>query len=242
MGLATTSLVRTVPVYQARVETLWQDLGAAAQGYGVDLNKTVSADLLNPSRIFSFAAGFLASLGGALSKSILLLLIVAFILIEAGSRNIHFDRSPQVTRIAQEVRQYLGITAVSGFAFAVLAYVLMLAVGTDLALVWAVLAFIMNFVPNVGFLLSLIPPLVLTFLELGWQRAVVVAVGFVAMNFLLDNVIKPRFMKSGLDVSPLVGLLSLLVWSYLLGPMGALLAIPLTIVGRGLLVSGETEK
>jgi AI-2 transport protein TqsA len=241
LGLATTSLVRTVPVYQARVETLWENLGATAQGYGVDLNKTLSGDLLNPARIFAFAAGFLGSLGGVLSKAVLLLLIVAFILIEAGSRNIHLESTPRFSRIALEVRQYLGITAISGFAFAILSYALMLVVGTDLALVWAVLAFLMNFVPNVGFVLSLIPPVVLTFLEYGWQRAVVMAAGFVATNFVLDNVIKPKFMKSGLDVSPLVGLLSLLAWSYLLGPMGALLAIPLTIVGRGV-VSGETGK
>jgi predicted PurR-regulated permease PerM len=243
MGLATTSLVRTVPIYQAKVETLWQGLGATAQHYGVDLNKSLSGDLLNPSRIFSFAAGFLGSLGGVLSKAVLLLLIVAFILIEAGSRNTNLESAPRFSRIAQEVRQYLGITAISGFTFAILSYVLMLVVGTDLALVWAVLAFLMNFVPNVGFVLSLIPPMVLTFLEYGWQRAAVVAAGFVAMNFVLDNVIKPKFMKSGLDVSPLLGLLSLLVWSYLLGPMGALLAIPLTIVGRGLVVvSEEAEK
>lgn len=240
MGLATTSLVRTLPAYQAKVAVLWQSLGASAQAHGIDLDKGLSAGLLDPTRIFSFTATFLAGLGGVLSQAILLLIIVAFILVEAGSRKIDLGGSPGLNRIGQEVRQYLGITTASGLAFGVVTYILMLVVGTDLALVWAVLGFIMNFVPNVGFVLSLIPPLILTFLELGWQRAVVVAAGFIAANFLLDNVIKPRFMKSGLDVSPLIGLLSLLVWSYLLGPVGALLAIPLTIVGRGIVRPTET--
>jgi predicted PurR-regulated permease PerM len=114
----------------------------------------------------------------------------------------------------------------------------MLLVGTDLALVWAVLVFVMSFVPNIGFILSLIPPTVLTLLEFGWQRALIVAVGFFVTNFLLDNLIKPRFMSSGLDLSPLVGLLSLVVWSYLLGPMGAILAIPITIALRVVLLQG----
>jgi predicted PurR-regulated permease PerM len=87
----------------------------------------------------------------------------------------------------------------------------------------------MNFVPNVGIILTFIPPTILTLLEFGWQRAVLVLVGIIAMNFLVDNLIKPRFMSSGLDVTPLVGLVSLIVWGFLLGAPGALLAIPLTL-------------
>jgi len=111
----------------------------------------------------------------------------------------------------------------------------MRAVGTDLALVWAVLAFVLNFVPNVGIILSLVPPLVLTLLESGWQRALVILAGYVVLNFIVDNLIKPRFMQTGLDLPPLLGLLSLVVWGYLLGPPGALLAVPLTIAVRRVL-------
>jgi predicted PurR-regulated permease PerM len=134
--------------------------------------------------------------------------------------------------MARDVRQYLIITAATGLGFSLLVYVFMLAVGTDLALVWAVLAFVMNFVPNIGMVLSLIPPVLLTLLESGWQRAVAILAGFLVLNFVIDNIVKPRFMKTGLDISPLVTLLSLIVWSYLLGPMGALLAVPITIVLR----------
>ncbi len=108
-------------------------------------------------------------------------------------------------------------------------------VGTDLALVWAVLAFVMNFVPNVGIILSLVPPVILTMLEFGWQRALVILAGYVVLNFVVDNLIKPRFMQSGLDVPPLLGLLSLVIWGYLLGAPGAILAIPLTIALRRVL-------
>jgi predicted PurR-regulated permease PerM len=111
----------------------------------------------------------------------------------------------------------------------------MRAVGTDLALVWAVLAFVLNFVPNVGIILSLVPPAILTLLESGWQRALVILAGYVVLNFIVDNLIKPRFLQSGLDVPPLLGLLSLVVWGYLLGPSGALLALPLTIAVRRVL-------
>jgi predicted PurR-regulated permease PerM len=94
-------------------------------------------------------------------------------------------------------------------------------------------------VPNIGIILSVIPPVILTLLELGWQRALVVLAGFLVLNFVVDNLIKPRFMQSGLDVPPLVGLLSLVVWAYLLGPVGALLALPLTIALRRVLQGAD---
>jgi AI-2 transport protein TqsA len=103
-----------------------------------------------------------------------------------------------------------------------------------------VLAFILNFVPNVGIILSIIPPVILTLLEHGWQRTLVILAGYIVLNFVVDNVIKPRFLQSGLDVAPLLGLISLIVWSYLLGPPGALLAIPLTIAIRRVLLLGSS--
>jgi AI-2 transport protein TqsA len=121
----------------------------------------------------------------------------------------------------------------------VLVYFIMLMVGTDLALVWAVLAFIMNFVPNIGIILAVIPPVILTLLELGWQRALVILAAYLVLNFVVDNLIKPRFMQSGLDVPPLLGLLSLVIWTYLLGPTGAVLALPLTIAIRRVLVDAS---
>ena len=173
--------------------------------------------------------------GKVISQALLLLLIVAFILAERGLHGKAFQHGGIAETVARDVRQYLVITAGTGLGFAILVYILMRVVGTDLALVWAVLAFVMNFVPNVGIILSLVPPVILTMLEFGWQRAVVILAGFVVLNFVVDNVIKPRFMQSGLDVPPLLGLLSLVVWGYLLGAPGALLAIPLTIAIRRVL-------
>jgi predicted PurR-regulated permease PerM len=170
--------------------------------------------------------------GNLLSQTLLLVLIVAFILVERGSRDEVFEAGGMVATVARDVRQYLLITAATGLGFAVMVYVLMRVVGTDLALVWAVLAFVMSFVPNVGIILSVVPPVLLTLLELGWQRALVILAGYLVLNFIVDNVIKPRFMQSGLDVPPLLGLLSLLIWGYLLGAPGALLAVPLTIAIR----------
>ena len=239
LGVAGSRLVGVLPRYQDKAEALQQGLKSWMIARGIEPERVLSLDLVDPGRLLGLAAGFLSQVGKVLSQTLLLVLIVAFILVERGSRDKVFHPGGMVASVARDVRQYLLITAATGLGFAVLAYILLRAVGTDLALVWAVLAFVMNFVPNIGIILSVVPPVALTLLELGWQRALVILAGYLVLNFIVDNLIKPRFMQSGLDVPPLLGLLSLLVWGYLLGAPGALLAVPLTIAVRRVIQGGK---
>jgi predicted PurR-regulated permease PerM len=237
LGVAATRLIQVLPGYQDKAEALEQTLKNWMIARGIDPERVFSLDLVNPARLLSLAGGFLSQTGQLLSQTLLLLLIVAYVLAERGLHGKAFEPGGVAALVARDVRQYLLITAATGLGFSVLIYILMRIVGTDLALAWAVLAFVLNFVPNVGIVLSLIPPAILTLLEFGWQRTLVILVGYIGLNFVVDNVIKPRFLQTGLDVPPLLGLISLIVWSYLLGAPGALLAIPLTIAIRRLIDS-----
>ena len=239
LGFSVTRLIQVLPHYEARALSLRKELEGLLQAWGIEPERILSLDLVDPNRLLGLAAGFLSGLGQVLGQALLLILIVAFFLAERGIRDQTFHPGGTTARVATDVRQYLVITALTGLGFSVVVYILMLVLGTDLALVWAVLAFIMNFVPNVGIILSVIPPIILTLLELSWQRAVVVLAGFLVLNFVVDNLVKPRFMQSGLDVPPIVGLLSLVIWAYLLGPIGTLLALPLTIAVRRVLEDAE---
>jgi AI-2 transport protein TqsA len=239
LGFSGTRLIQVLPHYEERALSLRKELEGLLQAWGIQPERILSLDLVDPNRLLGLAAGFLSGLGQVLGQALLLILIVAFFLAERGIRDQTFHPGGTTARVARDVRQYLVITALTGLGFSVVVYILMLVVGTDLALVWAVLAFIMNFVPNVGIILSVIPPVILTLLELSWQRAVLVLAGFLVLNFVVDNLVKPRFMQSGLDVPPIVGLLSLVVWAYLLGPIGTLLALPLTIAVRRVLEDAE---
>ncbi|HEX9894356.1 MAG TPA: AI-2E family transporter [Gemmatimonadales bacterium] len=241
LAVSGSQLVQVLPGYQEKVETLRQALVASLNQRGIEPEQVLSLDLISPARLLGLAAGVLSGAGKVLSQALLLILIVAFILVETGSRGKAIQPGGRLYLVSRDVRQYLLITAATGLGFALACYILMLFVGTDLALVWAVLAFVMNFVPSVGIILSVVPPVLLTLLEFGWTRALVILAGFLVLNFIIDNVIKPRFMQSGLDVSPLIGLLSLVVWSFLLGPTGALLALPLTIALKRLFQEGGPE-
>jgi AI-2 transport protein TqsA len=238
VGISGSRLVQMLPAYQDRAEAMRQGLESRMIAHGIDPEKVLSLGLVDPGRLLGFSAGFLSQIANMLSQTLLLILIVAFILVERGLHGKAFQPGGIVADMARDVRQYLVITAVTGFAFSVLIYVLMRVVGTDLALEWAVLAFILNFVPNIGIILSLVPPVILTLLQFGWPRALVILAGYIVLNFIVDDLIKPRFMQTGLDVPPLLGLLALVVWGYLLGAPGALLALPLTIAGLRVLRHG----
>ncbi len=126
------------------------------------------------------------------------------------------------------VRRYVGLNGMIGGVIALVDLVIMWLLGTDAAVLWAVIAFLFAFVPF-GFMISLIPPFLITLLEHGIGRALLLFGIFFVVNFIGDNVIKPKVMGGGLGLSPLVILLGLLGWGVVLGPMGALLAIPLTL-------------
>jgi predicted PurR-regulated permease PerM len=130
--------------------------------------------------------------------------------------------------VAISVRRFVGLTGMIGAVQAALNLIAMLLLGTDFPVVWAVLFFLLNFVPF-GFLVGLIPPLLVTLLESGpTQAGILLGVLFV-LNLIADNVVKPKIMGEGLGLSPAIIVVSLMVWAYILGAMGAILAVPLTI-------------
>jgi predicted PurR-regulated permease PerM len=143
------------------------------------------------------------------------------------------DESPgsvgaRLDDVGKGVRRFVGLNGVLGAGVALVDLVIMIALGTDFPVTWAVVCFLFAFVPF-GFLLSLIPPFLITILEHGLGRGFLLFGLFFVVNTLVDNVIKPKIMGEGLGITPLMIILSLLFWAFVLGPVGALMAIPLTI-------------
>ena len=162
----------------------------------------------------------------------LFLILVALILLElparkgaepgAGGMRSRFDE------VSVSVRRFVALTGLIGVGLAVVNLVAMLALGTDFPMVWAVLLFLLNFVPF-GFAIGMLPPLAVTLLEHGVSRAAILLGVLVVSNLLSDNVVKPKLMGSGFGLSPLLIVVSLMFWAFVLGPVGAILAVPLTI-------------
>jgi predicted PurR-regulated permease PerM len=218
-----------MPVYQDAFAGLVARVNATLAARGIDTTDTLSPA---PQRIIALAAGLVRGALGALGYGLLTLILVTFFLFSMpllGPKDAPRDsRQDHLDGVTASVRSFVGISGILGGVQAIGVLLAMLIVGTDAPAVWTVLTFLLAFVPFGGLIAS-IPPTLLTLLEGGVARAAVVFGTFVVVNIVSDNILKPKFMGSGLGLSPLVIILALMLWSLILGPMGALLAVPLTI-------------
>jgi predicted PurR-regulated permease PerM len=196
---------------------------------------------IDPSAMVTFARSVASALVPVLTMLGMAVLIVIYLLLDAArlrGRMIEATSRRTVARydvLATELVTYVRVRAVLGGAAAIADTILLLVLGVPYALLWGFLSFLFSFVPNIGFLLALVPPTVFAFLELGLGPAILVVVGYVVINLAFDYVLQPRVMSTSLDLSPVVVITTIVVWTALIGPIGALLAVPLTIALRAVL-------
>jgi predicted PurR-regulated permease PerM len=237
VGASINSFYTELPAYQARL----QEQVAAFQSFwtskGVRHVDKVLLGYVNPGAVMSLTARMLAELGSALSNIVLILLTVAFILFEASSfpvklRAVIGDSRqvfPQFTRFVSDIERYMAIKTLISLATGILVGIGLSILGVDFPVLWGFLAFLLNYVPNVGSTIAAIPAVLLAYIQLGIGSAVMATAGYMAINFILDNVIETKLMGRRLGLSTLVVFLSLIFWGSLLGPVGMVLCIPLTM-------------
>ncbi len=235
LGASVVSLVQTLPTYQMRLEELTASLQSLLDRFGLQAGEFLTREVLNPQRVITLATVLLGGVLSVTSTALFLFLFVALMLVElvgyeaqVGSPS--SGMAARLFEVRQDIRKFVSITALMGLITAVADVLLLVILGVDFPLMWGVLAFLFNFIPAIGGLLAMLPPFVLALLEFGWTKALIVVIGFVLINNLVDNVLKPKLMRQGLDISILVIFLSLLFWNWVLGPSGAILAIPLTLL------------
>ncbi|MFN0313756.1 MAG: AI-2E family transporter [Burkholderiales bacterium] len=182
-------------------------------------------------------ARLLTELGSALSNIVLILLTVVFILFEASSFPVKLRAVlghprqvfPQFTRFLGDIERYMVIKTLTSLATGILIGTWLSILGVDFPTLWGFLAFLLNYVPSVGSTIAAVPAVLLALIQLGIGPALMATAGYMAVNFMLDNVIETRLMGRRLGLSTLVVFLSLIFWGSLLGPVGMVLCIPLTM-------------
>ena len=178
-----------------------------------------------------------SALSGVLSNVFLILLVVIFILLEATVFPAKVRALPGVSdtdwgrleRVVDEVRRYMSLKTLVSVLTGVLVTVWMWWLGVDYPILLGLLAFLLNYIPNIGSILAGIPGVLLAFVEFGVGSAAMAAVGYLVINTVVGNVIEPRLMGRELGLSPLVILISMIFWGWVLGPVGMLLSVPLTM-------------
>jgi len=237
LGIAANNMASKAPEYEQRITELYKSGLDMLAGKGIGINEIKQLDLFSPDRLVSFATSFIENIFSTFGNVAFVLLLMIFILIEFAdltkkSKSGEFavgSWQHRFSDISNDLRKYVSINAVMGLLAAVADVILMLIMGIDFAIIWGFLAFFFSFIPNIGFFLSVIPPALVALIEYGWVHCVILVVGFVVVNAIIDNIIKPKYFGQEFNMSILLVFLSLLFWGWVLGPIGAILGVPLTM-------------
>ena len=232
------SFAADMPIYSSRLETVAAEVLVSLQGRGMNIEESQWREWFQVQSIFPYARTLLGSLGNIATNFFLILLTVVFILAEEASMQTKLKRvltksDPAVMnifQISQTINHYMAIKAMISLLTGTIAFVLCLVVGVEYAILWGTLAFLLNFIPTLGSLLAAVPPVLLALVQISPVVALIVAAGYLVINFVIGNVMEPRIMGRGLGLSPLIVLMSLVFWGWVLGPIGMLLSVPLTMM------------
>lgn len=223
--------------YNERLEEQANRMREWAEGVGLPVADWSPLDYVNPEAVVNLLGGTLGALAGLLQNAFLVLLAVIFILVEAagfraklrlafGEDSSSLERFSQITR---QVQNYLAVKTAVSLSTGFLAWTWCYTLGLEFPLMWGVVAFIFNYIPNIGSIVAAVGPVLLALVTFEPGRAVAVAAGYVVINIIFGNFVEPTLLGRRLGLSVLVVFLSLVFWGWVWGPMGMLLAVPLTM-------------
>jgi AI-2 transport protein TqsA len=231
-------LSESFPVYVQKLTAYYNNLEKFAKAHHLNISELINKANVAPEKIIGFAQSITGSITSLISSSLVILLLTVFFVIELvgyeydtmkGKRN-KLSMHDWMANLSGDLRKYITINALEGLILGTMNFIFMLVMGVDFAFLWAFLSFFMNFIPNIGFILSVVPPALVALIILGPTRTLIVIIGFWLINFFVENVLGPLFMKQSLNVSILNSFLSMMIWSWILGMPGAILGVPLTMV------------
>ena len=237
-GSAVGGFADDMPTYQERLMVMGKGFFAWLAGIGVEVDSSQWETLINAEKVFPLVGNVLSSLGNMMTNAFLILLTVIFIVgEEVGVHDKLKYALPQSTSgvdslraITKTINEYMAIKAAISLLTGFLAWLLLTILGVDYAILWGTLAFLLNFVPTLGSLLAAVPAVLLALVQIGPLTALYTAIGYVAINLVVGNVIEPKVMGKGLGLTPIIVLVSLVFWGWILGPVGMLLSVPLTMM------------
>lgn len=240
---------KDLPDYQIKLVGLTAQLFERLESMGLAIDLQQLKENFNPSKALAMAGNTLASFGNLMTNFFLILLTVVFILGEEVSFADKLTHNPTtrnslgaIKKFTSGVNRYVAIKTMMSMLTGLLVLIWLWILGVDYFVLWGLLAFMLNFIPTLGSVLAAVPAVLLALVQLGVGDAALVAVGFLCVNFGVGNLLEPRVMGKGLDLSALVVFLSLVFWGWILGPVGMLLSIPLTMTVKIALESFEDTR
>ncbi len=247
VGDSVTDLSSSLGAYEHRVDSILKTSSNWLEAVGVDVSEVQLSDIVDARALTKFASSTLQGILGAFSNLFLVLLIMIFLMFEAIGLPEKLRRAlggsdanlADYTRVVNQLYEYLHIKTALSLVTGVLVGFFTAFVGLDFPVLWGLIAFLFNFVPNVGSVIAAIPPILVALVTDGLGTAALVGGGYLAINTVIGNIVEPRMMGRRLGLSPAVVILSLFFWNWVLGPVGMLLSLPLTMVVKFILEHSE---
>lgn len=251
LGSSVNEFTAKVPSYEVRLRSLLD----AATGYLIELGVSDELgevrSLIDQTAVLRFVRNLVAALGSAVTNAFFVLLTAIFILLEAttfrgklaaATGNNDAAASARFETMLIHVRRYLGIKTLTSLATGLLVALALSVVGVEFVFLWGLLAFLLNFVPSIGSLIAAVPGILQALVQLGWGSALVVTVLYLVINLGIGSAVEPRVMGRSVGLSTLVVFASLVFWGWVLGPVGMLLSVPLTMAVKVALESDPTTR
>jgi len=247
VGTSLTDFSNSLPAYQKGLQAKTSELLAFLETKGVEIMDETFLEFINPGAAMRMTSRLLTGLGNLLGDTFLILLVVVFMLLEAANFGAKMERavepgSPSIDRSSvflDNIKRYMVIKTWTSLGTGVIVTVWLTIWGVDYAILWGLLTFLFNYIPNIGSIIAAVPPVLLALLQLGPWTALAVGLGYLAVNMVIGSFLEPRLMGRGLGLSTLIVFLSLLFWGWVLGPVGMLLSVPLTMSMKIALASFE---
>ncbi len=250
VGTSLNGFSSSLPSYQLRLTEMTAALVFWLKGLGFEISSAVVGDYFDPGRVMRVVANTLTGLRGILTNVFLIVLTVLFILLEASG----FPKKIQAAlgkpeesvaslhNFTESLNRYLAIKTLMSTCTGIAIWIWLAILGVDYPALWGLLAFLLNYVPSIGSIIAAIPAVLLALIQLGTSSALFTCLGYAVVNVTIGNIIEPRVMGQRLGLSTLVVFLSLIFWGWVLGPVGMLLSVPLTMIVQIALKSNEDTR
>ncbi|KAB8197022.1 AI-2E family transporter [Nonomuraea phyllanthi] len=248
LTIAAAELAALLPTYATQFDRLLVDAQHWATTHGLSnemINKGLQA--FDPGKIVELAQSLLGSAIGVLSAMFLIVVLLLTMSLDAPVTakilNSGVGTKPRLVTalgvFAHKTRRYLIVSTVFGIIYAALDVVALSLLDVPLPLLWGLLALIANYIPNIGFVIGLLPPAMLALLDGGVQKMLLVIMAYTITNVVTQSFVLPKFLGDAVGLSTTVTFISVIVWTFVLGPLGALLAIPLSLLAQALFIDSD---
>ncbi|WP_338748135.1 AI-2E family transporter [Janibacter alittae] len=241
-------MAQLLPQYQAQLNEQFAFIGTTLNSWGISQSQLATMkDSVDTARVASAAASVLGELLGVLSNFFFIVVLLLFLAFDGAhteklmthARRFRPNAVEAMSSFARGTRAYLSVSAIFGLIVAVVDTGALWIMGVPGAFVWGVLAFVTNFVPNIGFVIGVVPPALIALLDGGPTLMLAVIIVYSVINFVIQSIIQPRVIGNSVGLSTTLTFLSLVFWTFILGPLGAILAVPMSLLLRAVIVEAD---